>query len=143
MLISGMIEAGNGYESTLRAKYWKTISSSVGWNRNPGVGVLEMNVRQTGGGCDLAFGCDSAGKSPTRPDPPGHPNPNHPDYVTIINLYLIYYIYYYYIIHRGSRLPTADPKFTLFDSSIRRRFFISMYRFGRPAHGNPYSILFL
>lgn len=31
---------GKGCENILRAKYWNTISSSVGWNRNPGGNLL-------------------------------------------------------------------------------------------------------
>lgn len=33
---SGMIEAGNGKDSTLRLRYCTTSSSSVGWNLKPG-----------------------------------------------------------------------------------------------------------
>lgn len=42
--ISGITRAGKGCENVLRDKYWNTISSSVGWNLNPGGSFLPPSL---------------------------------------------------------------------------------------------------
>lgn len=38
--MSGMMEAGSGDDEILDLRYWKTSSSSVGWNRKPGGSLM-------------------------------------------------------------------------------------------------------